>query len=139
MFAAIVLAGLMTQPQQSSLAKKVQSVGHQKMPYALWQDTDPNGWVGEREPRQLGPERLKVMPKPSKSEGILATPPAVPTFSDVATSNWYYGFMEEAAREGWVTKQEPKPRNWTPYFFFAGICLGLLMGLVTVWRVGRRP
>ncbi|MBI3332027.1 S-layer homology domain-containing protein [Candidatus Peregrinibacteria bacterium] len=34
--------------------------------------------------------------------GILSTPPAVPSFDDVATSAWYYGYMEEAAREGWV-------------------------------------
>ncbi len=34
--------------------------------------------------------------------GILATPPAVPSFDDVAPSAWYYGYMEEAAKEGWV-------------------------------------
>ena len=34
--------------------------------------------------------------------GILSTPPAVPSFDDVATSAWYYGYMEEAAKEGWV-------------------------------------
>ena len=34
--------------------------------------------------------------------GILSTPPAVPSFNDVATSAWYYGYMEEAGKEGWV-------------------------------------
>ncbi|MCF7844621.1 MAG: S-layer homology domain-containing protein [Kiritimatiellales bacterium] len=34
--------------------------------------------------------------------GILSTPPAVPSFDDVATGAWYYGFMEEAGKEGWV-------------------------------------
>ena len=34
--------------------------------------------------------------------GILSTPPAVPSFDDVATSAWYYGYMEEASKEGWV-------------------------------------
>lgn len=34
--------------------------------------------------------------------GILSTPPASPTFDDVAASAWYYGYMEEAAKEGWV-------------------------------------
>lgn len=34
--------------------------------------------------------------------GILSTPPATPTFTDVAASAWYYGYMEEAAKEGWV-------------------------------------
>ncbi|HVW66416.1 MAG TPA: S-layer homology domain-containing protein [Candidatus Peribacteraceae bacterium] len=34
--------------------------------------------------------------------GILSTPPAVASFDDVATGAWYYGYMEEAAKEGWV-------------------------------------
>ncbi len=34
--------------------------------------------------------------------GILSTPPAVPSFDDVASGAWYYGYMEEAAKEGWV-------------------------------------
>ena len=34
--------------------------------------------------------------------GILSTAPAVPSFNDVATSAWYYGYMEEAGKEGWV-------------------------------------
>ncbi len=34
--------------------------------------------------------------------GILSTPPAVPTFDDVKASAWYYGYMEEAAKELWV-------------------------------------
>ncbi|MBU0458644.1 hypothetical protein KKF03_04310, partial [Patescibacteria group bacterium] len=34
--------------------------------------------------------------------GILSTPPAVPSFDDVATGAWYYGYMEEAGKEGWV-------------------------------------
>lgn len=34
--------------------------------------------------------------------GILSTPPAVPSFNDVSASSWYYGYMEEAAKEGWV-------------------------------------
>ncbi len=34
--------------------------------------------------------------------GILSTPPAVPSFADVATGAWYYGYMEEAAKEGWL-------------------------------------
>ncbi len=34
--------------------------------------------------------------------GVLSTPPATPTFTDVAASAWYYNYMEEAAKEGWV-------------------------------------
>ena len=34
--------------------------------------------------------------------GILSSAPAVPSFNDVATSAWYYGYMEEAGKEGWV-------------------------------------
>ncbi|MDD4319202.1 MAG: S-layer homology domain-containing protein [Candidatus Peribacteraceae bacterium] len=34
--------------------------------------------------------------------GILSTPPAVPSFDDVGASAWYYGYMEEAGKEGWV-------------------------------------
>ncbi len=34
--------------------------------------------------------------------GILSTPPAVPSFDDVAAGAWYYGYFEEAGREGWV-------------------------------------
>lgn len=34
--------------------------------------------------------------------GILSTPPAVPSFDDVAPGAWYYGYMEEAGKEGWV-------------------------------------
>ncbi len=50
--------------------------------------------------------------------GILSTPPAVPSFSDVATSAWYYGYMEEAAKEGWVRGDKDcygtKPCNARP-------------------------
>ena len=34
--------------------------------------------------------------------GILSTPPAVPSFDDVAPGAWYYGYFEEAGKEGWV-------------------------------------
>lgn len=34
--------------------------------------------------------------------GILSTPPAVPSFDDVSTGAWYYGYFEEAGKEGWV-------------------------------------
>lgn len=34
--------------------------------------------------------------------GILSTPPAVRSFDDVMSSAWYYGYMEEAGKEGWV-------------------------------------
>jgi hypothetical protein len=34
--------------------------------------------------------------------GILSTPPAVPSFDDVKAGAWYYGYMEEAGKEGWV-------------------------------------
>ncbi len=34
--------------------------------------------------------------------GILSTPPATPSFDDVAPGQWYYGYFEEAGREGWV-------------------------------------
>lgn len=34
--------------------------------------------------------------------GILGTPPAVPSFDDVLAGAWYYGYMEEAGKEGWV-------------------------------------
>jgi hypothetical protein len=34
--------------------------------------------------------------------GILSTPPAVASFDDAAPGAWYYGYMEEAGKEGWV-------------------------------------
>ena len=34
--------------------------------------------------------------------GILSAPPAVPSFDDVRPGQWFYGYMEEAAKEGWV-------------------------------------
>ncbi len=34
--------------------------------------------------------------------GLLSTPPAVASFDDVASSAWYYAYMEEAAKEQWV-------------------------------------
>ena len=34
--------------------------------------------------------------------GILSTPPAVASFDDVSTGAWFYGYMEEAGKEGWV-------------------------------------
>lgn len=34
--------------------------------------------------------------------GILGTAPTIPSFNDVAVGAWYYGYMEEAAAEGWV-------------------------------------
>ena len=34
--------------------------------------------------------------------GILGTAPSVPSFEDVVSGAWYYGYMEEAAAEGWV-------------------------------------
>jgi hypothetical protein len=34
--------------------------------------------------------------------GILSTPPAVPSFDDVKSSAWFYGYMEEAGKESWV-------------------------------------
>lgn len=35
--------------------------------------------------------------------GILSTAPSVPSFDDVAPGAWYYGYFEEAGKEGWVT------------------------------------
>ncbi len=34
--------------------------------------------------------------------GLLSTPPAVASFDDVKASAWYYSYMEEAGKEGWV-------------------------------------
>ncbi|MFA6039513.1 MAG: S-layer homology domain-containing protein [Candidatus Peribacteraceae bacterium] len=34
--------------------------------------------------------------------GILSSPPAVPSYDDVKASAWYYNYMEEAGKEGWV-------------------------------------
>lgn len=34
--------------------------------------------------------------------GILSTAPAVASFDDVGKSAWYYGYFEEAGKEGWV-------------------------------------
>jgi hypothetical protein len=36
------------------------------------------------------------------SGGILDDPPPTPSFSDVDRESWYYGYLEEAAREGWL-------------------------------------
>lgn len=38
--------------------------------------------------------------------GILNTPPAASTFDDVSLTDWYRGYMEEAAKEGWVKGKE---------------------------------
>jgi hypothetical protein len=35
--------------------------------------------------------------------GILSTAPSVPSFDDVKPGAWYYGYFEEAGKEGWVT------------------------------------
>lgn len=34
--------------------------------------------------------------------GVLSTPPASPSFTDVKPGTWYYSYMEEAGKEGWV-------------------------------------
>jgi hypothetical protein len=34
--------------------------------------------------------------------GILGTAPSVPSFNDVPVGSWFFGYMEEAAAEGWV-------------------------------------
>jgi hypothetical protein len=34
--------------------------------------------------------------------GVLSTPPAVGSFTDVKSSAWYYSYVEEAGKEGWV-------------------------------------
>lgn len=34
--------------------------------------------------------------------GVLSTPPAVASFTDVRPGTWYYSYMEEAGKEGWV-------------------------------------
>ncbi len=34
--------------------------------------------------------------------GLLSTPPAVASFDDAKASAWYYAYMEEAGKEGWV-------------------------------------
>lgn len=34
--------------------------------------------------------------------GIINSAPAVPSFDDAATGAWYYGYLEEAGKEGWV-------------------------------------
>lgn len=34
--------------------------------------------------------------------GILSTPPTVPSFNDVDPDAWFYGYFEEAGKEGWV-------------------------------------
>lgn len=34
--------------------------------------------------------------------GVLSTPPAVGSFTDVKSSAWYYSYFEEAGKEGWV-------------------------------------
>lgn len=34
--------------------------------------------------------------------GIINSAPAVPSFDDVATGAWYYGYFEESGKEGWV-------------------------------------
>ncbi len=35
--------------------------------------------------------------------GILSTAPSVPSFDDVKPGEWFYGYFEEAGKEGWVT------------------------------------
>ena len=34
--------------------------------------------------------------------GILDDPPAIPSFADVPADAWFFPYLEEAAREGWV-------------------------------------
>jgi len=64
------------------------------------------GYLDTAQPRFRGSEpanraefvKLVVM----LNGGLLSTPPAVPSFSDVPTGAWYYQYFEEAAKEGWV-------------------------------------
>ena len=34
--------------------------------------------------------------------GVLSTPPAIPSFDDVKPGTWYYSYLEEAGKEGWI-------------------------------------
>jgi hypothetical protein len=65
-----------------------------------------DGLLDESQPRFRGADlanraefvKLLVM----MNGGLLSTPPAVPSFDDVKASAWYYAYMEEAGKEGWV-------------------------------------
>ena len=65
------------------------------------------GYLDDTQPRFRGSEpanRAEFVKLVVELEGgILSTPPAVPSFDDVVpTTVWYYGYFEEAGREGWV-------------------------------------
>lgn len=65
-----------------------------------------NGYLDEAQTRFRGGDpatraefvKLIVM----LNGGLFSTPPAVPSFDDVASGAWYYSYMEEAGKEGWV-------------------------------------
>ena len=64
------------------------------------------GYLDDTQPRFRGSELANraefVKLVVELNGGILSTPPAVASFDDVDTSAWYYGYFEEAGKEGWV-------------------------------------
>ena len=65
-----------------------------------------DGILDESQPRFRGSELANraefVKLLVQMNGGLLSTPPAVASFNDVAPSAWYYSYMEEAGKEGWV-------------------------------------
>ena len=65
------------------------------------------GYLDESQPRFRGSDNAArsefVKLVVELNGGILSTPPSVPSFDDSRPGSWYYGYFEEAAKEGWVT------------------------------------
>ena len=88
----------------------------QSLPYA---DITPGAWFAQEVESfiaegYLDPSQENFRPGDSalRSEflklvvelngGILDEIPSYPSFSDVSPGDWFFGYMEEAAREGWI-------------------------------------
>jgi hypothetical protein len=104
-FAGLSIAAIMLTQVGTVLAR------YSDVPSGVWYEdaveafTDA-GYLDATQPRFRGGDaatraefvKLIVM----LNGGLLSTPPAVPSFNDVPTGAWYYSYMEEAAKEGWV-------------------------------------
>lgn len=81
------------------------------VPAGVWYESATNafvdaGYLDSTQPRFRGSDTANraefVKLVVELNGGILSTPPAVPSFADVPTGAWFYGYFEEAGKEGWV-------------------------------------
>ncbi len=109
-----VLAGVSTAAilaSQLTVGVRVAFAKYSDVPSGVWYEDSveallADGILDEGQPRFRGGDlanraefvKLLVM----MNGGLLSTPPAVASFNDVAPAAWYYPYMEEAGKEGWV-------------------------------------